>query len=157
MRGLFLTCTENSFFYSVHTYKNQAVGYSIQESNLLRKAIPCSWRQIPHPLRSLAWSQLPLRPCISLTPRTCFPPTEYLFYIKVTLTSPILLSGTLHSYSFFAIGAPLPPAHILLLKRTLLPLSQGGFYQIWILNYMGCLLIWLVLVLCGRFPVSSYM
>jgi hypothetical protein len=36
----------------------------------------------------------PCAPCISLTPRTCFPATEHLFYIKTTLTSPILLLVT---------------------------------------------------------------
>ncbi len=63
MRGLFLTCTENSF-YSAHTHKTKRVCILLftKGNVLLAKAIPCSWQWIPHPLSSLAWSQLPLRP-----------------------------------------------------------------------------------------------
>ncbi len=82
--------------------KRVRICYLLKENILLGKAIPCSWWCIPHPLRSLAWSQPLLRPLhfphppapTSLTPCTHFPPTEHLVYIKMTLTSPILLLGT---------------------------------------------------------------
>jgi hypothetical protein len=77
-RGLFLTCTENSFLYFSHT--NIMSGCVLikernqKENTLTWKAVPCLWWPISHPLRSLAWSQLPLHPLLFPPPRICFPP-----------------------------------------------------------------------------------
>jgi hypothetical protein len=95
MHGLFLTCTENSFLFCTHTY------IILKQTHICLEENVSTWKGDhlfmvvnSHPHRSLAWNQVPLHPCISLTARTCFLPIEHLFYIQTTLTSPILLLGT---------------------------------------------------------------
>ncbi len=62
--GLFLTCTENSFLFWTHVKSSWCIFTTCWKGNNL-----CTWKgdsyfmvRIPHPLRSLAWSLLPLRP-----------------------------------------------------------------------------------------------
>jgi hypothetical protein len=73
--------TQKSLFYSGHTQKSSGCVFA-KRNNLLGKAIPFSWRQIPHSVPMLDVNR-PCTPCVSLTPRTHFPHTEHLFlYIK---------------------------------------------------------------------------
>jgi hypothetical protein len=94
--GLFLTCTE-TLSNSAHTYKKSSgCIFAKKENILLRKAIPCSWWQIPHPHRSLVWSQLLVRPLHFPHPLHPLPSNRAftVFYTKATVTSPIFLPGT---------------------------------------------------------------
>ncbi len=92
MRGLFLTCTENSFSFWTHIkIKQVRIYYLLKEITYLERwflfrganspssHVPC--------LKSTA-----LAPLRFLTPCTCFSHTEHLFlYTKTTFTSVVLL------------------------------------------------------------------
>jgi hypothetical protein len=91
MRGLFLSCTENSFLFCTHI-KNKADAYLKEVSYLERRSLVR--REFPILSGPLLEVNCPCAACISLAPCTRFPPIEHLFYIKTPLTSPILLSGT---------------------------------------------------------------
>ncbi len=89
MRCLFLTCTENSF-YSEHTYKIKGcVFYYLLKdiSYLERRSHGCEYPILSSPLLEV---NCPCAPYISFIPRTSFPLTGHLFYIKTTLTSRLL-------------------------------------------------------------------
>ncbi len=75
--GLFLTCTENFFILRTHIKINRVrICYLLKENILLGKEVNC-----------------PCACCISLTPRTHFPPTEHLFLHKDDINRPNSSAG----------------------------------------------------------------
>jgi hypothetical protein len=93
-RGLFLTCTGNSFYSEQHKLSRCVLLFA-KRSNLLEKAIPVSWRKFSIHSGPLLKVKCPFAPCVSFTPCTYSPHTDNLFlHRKMTLTSMILLSGT---------------------------------------------------------------
>jgi hypothetical protein len=94
--GLFLPWTESPFLLSTHNIKNKSgCVLLIRKKSFTWKGIPLFMVENSHPLRSLAWSQLPLCPLHSSHPRTRFPPKRKFICTQMTLTCPLLLSGTI--------------------------------------------------------------
>jgi hypothetical protein len=95
--GLFLTCTESSFYLNIHIFSMRAhLTYWLKNWN------PHTWEGSPHggecPIHSG-----PLLEANCLAPLAFFPHplhllrflhTAFILHKKITLTSPILLSGT---------------------------------------------------------------
>jgi hypothetical protein len=93
--GLFLTCTENSF-YSAHKHIIfERVHFCLQENILTWKDDHLFMVANHHPHRSLAWSKLPLRSVHVPCPPNPLPANRaFIFTYRRTLTSPILLLGS---------------------------------------------------------------
>jgi hypothetical protein len=104
---LFLTCTENSFFFWIHIFKWVCACY-------LLKRIQLTWEDSPlfmvgnfpsTQVSLLLKANCPCAPYISLTPApTPHVQIIYFFYTKTTLTSPILLSGKVAAYDFLVLS-----------------------------------------------------
>jgi hypothetical protein len=94
---IFLICTESSFLFRTHNWLWAGAYFwrkKIKKENTLTwTAVPYPWWWISHPLKSLAWGQLPLRPLLFLHPPHRLPANRTFIYTQTTITSP-LLSGT---------------------------------------------------------------
>ncbi len=79
-----------------NTYYNDITGANyVQEKMYPWKGSPLFMEASnPHPPWSLAWSQLPLYLLPFPHPSTRFPASKTFIYIQMTLTCPLLLSGT---------------------------------------------------------------
>jgi hypothetical protein len=82
-------------FFILHTHIKSSGYIFTKKKHLTWKGDPLLMVANSHPLKSVVCAL-----CISLTPRTHFPPTEHLFYMKTTLTSPILLLSTMRNILF---------------------------------------------------------
>ncbi len=99
--GSIITCTENSF-YSAYKQKKSSGGICAKRkyiSYVFGKPIPCSWHRIPHPLRSLAWSQLSLRPLYFPHPPHLLPSNSAFILHKDDINKPDSSVGHKHNYT----------------------------------------------------------
>jgi hypothetical protein len=117
-RGFFLTCTEKTFLFCTHMYIyiTQAGMYSYLERLSLVHGGEFPSSQVPC-LKSTALVPLAFAsPSAAASCQQCI-----YFYIQITFTSPILLSGTLLSMEFYGSSALL---YIWQFSQTLLLMAK---------------------------------
>jgi hypothetical protein len=89
---------QRTLFYPAHTYKKSSgCACPNKKMSYLERRSLADGGEFPILSGRLLGVNCPCITYIPLTPCTRFPPTEHLFYIKTTLTSPILLWGTKNS------------------------------------------------------------